>query len=163
MPVDVGLGPEAADQVRYDVLEQEFLPVPRAHGSLAPEIDDVRDLRISKALAGGLPAAGPHVDAGQPACAQQGASPTELVREIHVFLPAIERQLLVEPEALGRRGAERHVAAAQLQAGLGSVSRAFAAQVEPPRGFRSAQRRVGKECCSTWRSGWSPSYFKKNN
>src|SRR3546814_15952226 len=27
---------------------------------------------------------------------------------------------------------------------------------------RSEERRVGKECCRTCRSGWSPSHYKKN-
>src|SRR3546814_16038184 len=38
----------------------------------------------------------------------------------------------------------------------------FLRPVEVRRVFRSEERRVGKECVSTCRSGWSPYHSKKN-
>src|SRR3546814_21144276 len=59
--------------------------------------------------------------------------------------------------------AARRAAATRRMAGRAQGSTGYTAEGVWPRGARSEERRVGKECVSTCRSRWSPSHYKNKN
>jgi hypothetical protein len=97
-PVDVGLRPNALDQIGEDVSTYQLKSKTRRNGTLSDEVDRINDLRVSKAQATHSAGFDAQVNAIDEVCANDPTVFAKLIREIDILLPTVQDEALIKPD-----------------------------------------------------------------
>src|SRR5262249_49325391 len=111
LAVDPGLGPERLGVIGHKVAHHQQPGMAEAHRALARKVDGIGNLGITQAEPAQPAGFDTAMDAREGLRADNAAALVDLRGEIHILLPTIERQALVEARLAYGAGAIDHVAA----------------------------------------------------